>query len=186
MYWSSRPPGNGNTTAFPRASWRPSPKRQSGTQHFSLPPAPQPERSSPSHLAGSIPRTHAAIFRAEEEPGLFHARHDNDTVRLIKQILGYLYRQPGSYRSARRLKTSNLSSTLGFPVRRQRDGTHGAGNCQHGYQCFGHEQFSSSAFVRSNVTSNFLLPAQGPLRTEGCTSKRPTCHLVNRLHCGIQ
>jgi hypothetical protein len=67
----------------------------------------------------------------------------DDAVRFIEQILGDTFIGSPHYRSAGRLKRQPFVD-LGFSVRRERDGTHGAGNCQHGYECFTHLEFSYS------------------------------------------
>ena len=49
-----------------------------------------PHRGRGAPARATAPAAHrepAAILRAEDESGLFHARHDNDAVRFVEQIL---------------------------------------------------------------------------------------------------
>jgi hypothetical protein len=92
-------------------------------------------------------REPAAILRAEDESGLFHAWYDNHAFRLIDQILGDTF--VGSPHQVVQRVGRSIQPVLDlyFSVRRESHGTHGTRNCQNGYQCFAHSKFSSSASI---------------------------------------
>src|ERR1017187_5786693 len=118
---------------------------------------PHRGRRAPARATRSTAyREPAAILRTEDEAGLFHARHDNEAFRLVEQILRDTFIGSPHHIGQRFGRSVQPVVDLDFSVRRESGGTNGTGNCQNGYECFTHPQFSYSASIQSTGASNAL------------------------------